>query len=297
MESKNWMALLDGNKNIFSLNIPGAHDCVTQFIKASHFYRCQDKSIYDLLCIGVRCLDIRVERLGGERLVMVHRIFRAYNDRRKKGSCMTMADVLEQCYTFLGENPSECIIFQFKNDSGKDMQECFDVMYKSYIAKHTDRWYLDDGIPTLDEARGKIILLRRCKKYDENSYPLGTGIDFSGWVEQAEAIPTPLTLKCNAGEFVIQDRFKYAPVKKWDLCVKPMLDNASPFSGEYRINYLSTAGGIKGPYNNALYINEKFMQYNLVGGKYYGTIYCDFAFKALAEKIALSNFDGEAKTN
>lgn len=76
---------------------------------------------------------------------------------------MDMADVLAHCYRFLDENPSETIVFQFKNDSAKEMERCFDLMLNNYINKNPEKWYTYNRSPYLDEARGKIIFIRRCK--------------------------------------------------------------------------------------------------------------------------------------
>lgn len=291
---KNWMSLIDGGKNLFSLDIPGTHDCVTQYIRLAHFFRCQDSDIYSQLCLGVRALDIRVQSLG-DRLGMVHGVFKAYNTSAFDKQ-MDMEDVLNQCYKFLDENKSETIIFQFKNDSNKENIKCFNNLFYTYISKNKDKWFLENRIPTLDEARGKIVLIRRCKMNlgnldfsDEN-----TGLDFSRWVEQTTAVPEPLTLETKSIDnavFVIQDRFKYKPIPRWNDCVKPFLDKRAPFDGEYVICYLSTAGGLKGPKKNADYINACFLPYQFDKSKYYGTVYVDFPTSELTTKIILNNFN------
>ena len=111
-------------------------------------------------------------------------------------------------------------------------------------------------------------------------------------MEQETAVPEPLTLK-TSGEneitFIVQDRFKYKPIPRWNECIKPFLDTMTEFNGKYIINYLSTAGGFKGPYNNSKYINQKFMDYPLDSKKYYGMIYVDFPTKELVEKIITTN--------
>ena len=120
-----------------------------------------------------------------------------------------------------------------------------------------------------------------------------TGIDFSRWVEQRTAEPHALTLETNGKDnavFIIQDRFKYKPVERWNECLKPFLDSMGEFDGRYVINYTSTAGGSKGPRKNSKIINEYFMGYQLDKSKYYGTIYLDFPFPELTEKIILHNY-------
>lgn len=291
---KKWMQDIDDNAKLFSLDIPGTHDCVTQFIQIRHICRCQNMNIYEQLCLGVRALDIRVQSKG-DRLGMVHGIAKAFNTPNRLGRQMDLADVLEHCFRFLSENPSEAIIFQFKNDSNKEMEKCFDNLYYRYIKGNEDKWFLENRVPSVGEARGKIVLIRRCKmnlnnkKFTDDN----TGIDFSRWVEQDTAVPEALVLdtysKDNAS-FIVQDRFKYKPEPRWSECIRPFLDERGEFDGKYIICYFSTAGGIKGPEKNAKFINSEFMAYQIEKNKYYGTIYLDFPFAALTAKIIENNF-------
>lgn len=291
---RNWMKNIDGDRDLFTLTIPGTHDCVTQYVQLMHISNTQDMNIYEQLCIGVRALDIRVQSRG-ERLGMVHGIAKAFSSPKKPRVQMDMADVLEHCYKFLDENPSETIIFQFKNDSNKENEKCFNNLFYTYIKGYEDFWFTKNKIPTLDEARGKIVLIRRCKMDESNPdfNSDNTGIDFSRWVEQDTAVPEPLILKTHSednAEFIIQDRFKYKPHQRWNDCLKPFLDSMQEFSGKYIINYTSTAGGLKGPKYNAGVINPLLMQYPLEKQKYYGTIYLDFPTPALCEKLIAHNF-------
>ena len=120
-----------------------------------------------------------------------------------------------------------------------------------------------------------------------------TGIDFSKWVEQDTAEPSPLTLKTsgkNEMTFIVQDRFKYKPEPHWLQAVKPFFDGCDKFSGVYKINYLSTAGGLKGPERNAKYTNKEFMKYEPSREKYYGCVYMDFINEDISRKIIETNF-------
>ncbi|MGN1201808.1 MAG: hypothetical protein ACI4RF_00820, partial [Eubacterium sp.] len=180
------------------------------------------------------------------------------------------------------------------NDSGKEQEKCFDNLYNTYIKGNEDKWFLENRSPALTECRGKIVLVRRCKTASGKEYSnLNTGIDFSRWEEQTLAVPNPLSLKTggeNEMTFIVQDRYKYKPQPRWKECIKPFLDTMKSFDGIYIINYLSTAGGFKGPYNNSKYINPKFMEYPLDSKKYYGMIYMDFPSARLVEKIIKTNF-------
>ena len=194
IDLKNWMQNLPDGSDLLALNLCGTHDCVTQHIRLPHFFCCQDLTVYEQLLLGVRALDIRV-RADGKCLTMVHGIFPAYNHSCHRANLMDMGDVLSQCYRFLDECPGEAVVFQFKNDNGKENEQCFDNLFYTYIKGKEPYWYLEDRVPTLGAARGKLVLIRRCKMEPKPDFTRhNTGIDFSTWVEQPEVIPTALPL-------------------------------------------------------------------------------------------------------
>lgn len=293
LSGKNWMKNLPNNIDVFKLNLCGTHDCVTQFVQIPHFFQCQNKNIYEQLNLGIRALDIRVASKNG-RLVTVHGMAKTFAEKSRKTGQMDLQKVLDYCYKFLNENPSETIIFQFKNDYGDNNEECFDLLFNKYLKNNRGKWFAENRAPQLGEARGKIILIRRCKMAQKHEYtPQNTGIDFSTWQEQVTAEPHPLSLTTggeHSMKFIVQDRFKYKPIPRWNECILPFLNTACEFNGEYIINYLSTAGGLKGPKNNASYINGEFLKYPLNKNFYYGTIYCDFPTEKLVNKINETNF-------
>lgn len=282
-----WMERLNGSKPVLQYNIPGTHDSVTQYVQFSYITRCQGMNIYEQLCTGARLLDIRAESKN-KRLKTVHAFAKAFNTPNHFGKQMDMEDVLNHCYRFLSENPGEAILFLFKNDSRGSDEQCLENLYNTYVKENKSRWFLENRIPALDEARGKLVLLNRCK----TEAGKGLGIDCSDWRDQGKNVPEPLPLE-TGGEhsetFMIQDRYMYKPEEKWSFCVKPFLDEASAFGGTYKINYLSTAGGIKGPYRNSKYINAQFLNYPLDQHKYYGIICLDFPTAELSVKIIETN--------
>ncbi len=291
---QSFMKLIDGQKGVFELNLAGAHDCVANFVQFSRMARCQSRDIFSLLKMGVRGLDIRVQSRG-DRLVMVHGRAKVYSNRLRLGGQMDLSLVLADCYRFLEGSPSECVIFQFKNDDRKEMEKCFDNLFNMYIKKNPKAWFVENREPSLDEARGKIVLLRRCDMAEREEYTdKNTGVDFSRWVEQDDAVNEPLYLETGGRHsvtFFIQDRYSYAPKPRWDEVIKPFLDNCGEFDGVHKINYLSTAGGTAGPRGNANYINPKFLVYPLKRGVHYGMLYCDFPPQELIDKIIETNFE------
>lgn len=293
MKLNNWMKNIDPKKDLFTINIPGTHDCVTKYVQLSHISKTQELTISEQLEIGVRALDIRVASKG-DRLKMVHGIAKAFNTPNKFSPQMDLGDVLSQCYSFLKKNPTETIIFQFKNDSNKENEKCFNNLFNTYIKGNESKWFLENRVPELGEVRGRIYLIRRCKMENKPEYTdKNTGLDFSRWVEQDTAVPEPLILETsgeNRVKFIIQDRFKYKPEPRWSDCLKPFLDKAKPFDGTYVINYTSTAGGLKGPKRNSQYLNPLVMQYPFNAKYYYGTVYFDFPSPQLMMKIINLNF-------
>lgn len=289
-----WMKGINGKENLFSLSIPGTHDSVTKYVQFSYLTRCQNKSIFDQLNLGIRALDIRVKS-DNDKLAMVHSIAKAYASPYRNAPQLHLDYVLEHCYKFLEKHPSETIVFQFKNDNNKENEKCFDNLFYTYIKGNEDKWYLKAKVPTLDEARGKLVLIRRCKLNEENEEfnQENTGIDFSSWVEQDELVPNALELETNSIDnavFIIQDRYKYKPEPRWDEVIKPFLDSREGFDGKYIICYFSTAGGKKGPKANAEIINTNFLNYTIDKNKYYGTIYLDFPTEEIVWKIINHNF-------
>ena len=290
---KNWMKDIESEKKLFSLNIPGTHDAAARYVQYAHIAKCQDLSIYDQLCIGVRALDIRVMPQDN-RLLMIHGVAKVYCTPRAPKLQMDFEYVLSQIYAFLNENPSETVIIQFKNDSGKDFEKSFDILYSTYIKPNKNRWYLKNECPSLGQARGKIVLIRRCLMDEKSSEYTAenSGIDFSSWVEQPELTPEPLTLKTggkDGAQFIIQDRFKYKAEDKWAACIMPFLKNLKPFEKEYVICYFSTAGGIAGPKKNAQLLNDAFVNFPMQYKINLGTIYLDFPSKKITTKIIESN--------
>lgn len=283
-----WMKNLPGEKPVLQYNIPGSHDSTTQFVQFSHITRCQNRNIYEQLCLGIRMLDIRVEQRGS-RLKLVHAIAKVFSTPNHLSKQMDLDEVLASCYRFLKENPSETIIFQFKNDSKGEDAGCFYNLYHTYIKESEEKWFTENRIPLLDEVRGKLVLLNRCKS--DGSFDK-TGINCTEWEDQGENVPYPLSLETggeNSETFVIQDRYMYKPEPRWNECIKPFLDKAEDFNGKYILNFLSTAGGLKGPYGNSKYINPQFLDYPLEKARYYGIICCDFPTAEITEKIIETN--------
>jgi 1-phosphatidylinositol phosphodiesterase len=78
----------------------------------------------------------------------------------------------------------------------------FEETFAAYVAEHPQRWELGTTIPTLDVAKGKIVLLRR---FPADSYT--KGIDASRWpVNTTFTIDGPAKLKVQ-DQYIMPDNF------------------------------------------------------------------------------------------
>jgi hypothetical protein len=84
------------------------------------------------------------------------------------------SEVLCECYRFLYLNPKEFILMALKPEHTEEKcTRSYEDTVRWYIGQNPNFWYTKESIPTLGEARGKIVLINRFK---------GTnlGIPFSG---------------------------------------------------------------------------------------------------------------------
>lgn len=126
----------------------------------------------------MRFLDVRVQPSADgedERLVLVHGVFPI----ALTGSKEFRAVVLEPVKEFLKRNEEETVIVSVKREGrGKATDEDLgEVLLRHYVADGEGLWWADESIPTLGEARGKIVLLRRFRVNDGTLW----GIDGEFW--------------------------------------------------------------------------------------------------------------------
>ena len=289
-----WMANIDSNKKITEINLPGTHDSGTQKISNATFAQCQDKSIAEQLNFGIRFLDIRLEAEDNGKLYLVHG---SEDCKSNSGSKLYLEEVLSDCYSFLEAHPTETIVMSMKKDDGTQDDSVIQQYIHSYIDQNPDFWYLQNGKPVLNDARGKIVLARRY--YDKNNYgDKKGGLNFL-WGDQggSDVQETPWVRVAVTGltGLWIQDRYEYSTSDKWN-AVKQGLDSPpdeNKRASVYFLNFMSAApkklGLPTSPKSNAKEINPKFLSYELTQGKAYGWIIMDFATEELAKKVIASN--------
>ena len=291
-----WMAAIDGNLRITQINMPGTHDSGTQKISLATYSQCQDKSIEEQLNMGIRFLDIRLEAEDGGKLYLVHG---TTDCQSNSGGKLYLEEVLTNCYQFLDAHPTETIVMSMKKDDGEQADSVIQkYIHENYIDKNPGYWYLQNGKPVLNDARGKIVLASRY--HNENNYgDTKRGLNFI-WGNQGgsdvKATPWERVAVTGLTGLWVQDRYEYSNSDKWT-AVKQGLDSPPDENNRanvYFLNFLSVAG--KGflsaptsPKSNAKEINPKFLAYELTQGKAYGWIIFDFATEELAKKVIASN--------
>jgi 1-phosphatidylinositol phosphodiesterase len=198
-----WMREIRDDYPLSSLSIPGTHNSPTCYT-ALPSVRCQSVDIQDQLEAGVRFFDIRVSATpDNDNLALVHSVFPISLTGTK-----WFADLLNVVYGFLEANPSETLVMSLKREgTGKASdQDMSRYLRDRYVKSKKDAWWTRPSIPTLGEARGKIVLMRRFGLADEvrksENDGNGFGIDASSWPDNCE------DGKCGSGLVRVQDFYE-----------------------------------------------------------------------------------------
>ncbi len=273
---KNWMSNLDDFANIKNINIPGAHDSATRYSQFSLFSSCQNLSVRDMLEIGVRAFDLRV---NGENAV------HAFCKCKKLpfGADLKFYDVISDLYSFLSENPSEALILFFKNEGKISGEKCISLL-KALIDKTPEMWYTENAFPMLSQVKGKIILANRINS--------SIGIDFSKMPHQGsnESVEAEIFSPNVVDTVLVQDRYNLKRSTKWEKAFMPILSNEAKYKEHFVFNHLSCSGLPFIPRFNSRYLNRKFERFKLKQFGHYGTVMIDHVNMKISEKIIMTNF-------
>ena len=281
--SADWMAQLPDEKLLSELVIPGTHDSGTQYVQLAFFSKCQAMGIAGQLEAGFRYLDIR---LGVEEHNQALRLMHGFT-KCKTGTlsvdCLYLDSVLEDCYRFLDAHPGETILFAVKQEHGDESVTEFETMLDAYIRENERCWLLTDTIPTLGEARGKLVLLRRYA--DEAGLGSRAGIPFL-WENQSghEDVSLNAAAEDNGYTLFVQDRYEYGAEDKWNAFTAGMDAGRGRGAGDISLSFLSTKGTLAygHPFHFAKTLNSRLMRANYALD---GWVIVDFASAPLAERI------------
>ena len=279
-----WMAGVNDTTKLSEINIPGTHDSSSLYIFPQHFLQTQDTDITQQLLNGYRFLDIRVE-LGNDGLEMCHSFGRCRTKANMFSKTLKFREVTQKVKEFLEQYPSETVIFCIKAENSDDDVSMVSSQIKEIIEEDPNLWYTGTTIPTMEQARGKIVVARR--------YEADYGMNFE-WDDQGSDIyyQNPMSeSQINDTEYLeVQDRYNYDTNSKLK-AVEYSLENCPASEDTFVLNYLSTTNGSSLPYPRkyANELNGALNGLSLTQGKYYGTVIVDFADSETADKIIESN--------
>lgn len=271
-----WMGALPDSRSIADLTIPGTHDSGADYNNGltTTYSRCQSLSIADQLSAGVRFMDIRL-KLQDSGLNVYHGIVDQH---------LTFDEVLADCKAFLSAHPGEVILMSIKQED--DDNASFPSAIAAEIAKDPTLWYTQNRIPTLGEARGKILLIRR---YGGASIGINCA---DGWSDN-----TQFTMH-NGVSMQVQDYYNLGSSdnleSKWSK-LQTLITTASKQDNTFCLNFSSgyTSGlfGLPSISTVSNYMNPKLTDYFAAlprGG--YGTFAIDFITPEIAAELIATNF-------
>ena len=268
----NWMASLDASVPLSRLSIPGTHNSGALYEPLAGTAKCQDLSIADQLNAGVRFLDIRCRHLTN-RFVIHHGS--VYQN-------LDFDDVLRAVIGFLNSNPTEGVMLSVKQEyTAQGNTRAFEATFDWYVARNPGKWLLAADIPTVEQARGKIVLFRR---FSASSTP--KGIDASSWPDDAAF---------TRGLLRVQDCYNVSRNDaKWTCITNLFQESASGSAGTLYVNF--TSGVLRGYFgipdipgvaNDINARLERYLSAGLMGRS--GVVVMDFANAGRCALVYLNN--------
>lgn len=291
LNGANWMSTIDGSVPVTAINMPGTHDSMARYVPASIVARTQTMSVSEQLYNGVRYLDMRT-RIEKDDVIGVHDVINCKDSYGLFAKNIILKDIVEDCKNFLNENKGETILFLLKQEVD-DNTELFSKFYDDCIAASPESWFLENRVPTLAEARGKIVLLRSAKADRERFDNTNSGINFEmyphiGSTDMNDFRHRPVS---ELGGYpytymYVQDSYKLEGEEKIEV-IKNFLESDLD-NGCFNICCTNSAKS-KPAAANAQETNAFLSSYNFTAGKTYGIISMDFVTKELCEKIYMTN--------
>lgn len=261
--SEDWMAGIPDDALVSSINIPGTHDTGTASVNfdasgQASLSSCQKYYYGEQLNVGARSFDVRcdagsddpslddIKIVHGSSLVVCH-------ERGTNFTSLTLKSLLDDSIRFLQNHSSETIILTVKRDAGSEIGLA--KALGKFIEKNKKYFWLGDTIPTMGEARGKIILFRR---YSADYNYKGDGVelqwfgpDLTSWDDHSYSDYKYAIPIYNDGRrsVYVQDAFNEGSSSKLDF-IKGTLRQTTGADKSHEIpgnawvyNYTSCAGG------------------------------------------------------
>ena len=185
-----WMKYVDGSKYLDELSIPGTHDSSTCSVDndtepQTSLAKCQQDYIPTQLLEGIRYFDIRLGKNNENGDPGIdHGICYLL---KKDGGFIHPSDVIGYFKTFLNENPSEALIMLVSRGNDEATDDSVTTAFANVMDNNSDLFYTSSHVPTLNEVRGKIVLLRRFKLAGDSVDGHTWGLDLTEWDDKIKA--------------------------------------------------------------------------------------------------------------
>lgn len=185
-----WMSHVDGNKYLDELSIPGTHDSSTCSVDndtepQTSLAKCQQDYIPTQLLEGIRYFDIRLGKNNDKGDPGIdHGICYLL---KKDGGFIHLSDVIGYFKTFLNENPSEALIMLVSRGNDEATDDSVTTAFAKVLDNNSDLFYTSSHVPTLNEVRGKIVLLRRFRLAGDSVDGHTWGLDLTEWDDKIKA--------------------------------------------------------------------------------------------------------------
>jgi 1-phosphatidylinositol phosphodiesterase len=272
-----WMGSLDDNLSLSEISIPGTHNSGSLYESISGTAKCQDLTIAEQLEIGVRYLDIRCRHYEDAFVIHHGSIYQQLN----------FNDVLNACFNFLNENPTETILMHIKEEYDPyNNTRTFEETFDAYVQQNSSGWYLNSSLPALANARGKIVLFRR---FSASSTP--KGINVNSWSDNTTFTCYTGTVTCR-----IQDYYSVPSISsKWSAINSLLSEAVNGSNSTMYINYCSgyttILWFIPSITTVSDYVNPKITDYftTNTSGRY-GVLPMDFVEEGCSSLIIETNF-------
>ena len=288
-QDASWMGTLPDSLRLNEITIPGTHASASQFTALPFFTRCQASGIGEQLAMGFRLLDVSLAVVGETNgMKLCSGSASCTVSALPNAEALGLDAVLEECYAFLAEHPTETILFSVTRQSGEATAAEFEAVLYSHILQHAGSWLLTDTVPTLGEARGKLVLLRGYEDEARLGAVAGIPLVYASQSGSKAAL-TAEAVSNGSYTLYVQDLADLNDTDKWTAFTAGMAaGRAQTALGNISLSFLSTKGSLPvgHPWAHAQKLNAALRNR---GEDLSGWILLDFGEPYLARQIYESN--------
>ena len=295
-EELRWMKSIPDTVLLSEVNLPGTHDTgamavvqdMSGVLDNASITKCQKHYFEEQLATGIRSFDVRCNATSSAKSVddvmIIHGngMIQCYD---RYGKALTLGNILYLSQEFLKAQPSETVVLLIKPDDGT--HEDLARTLKAYIDTHPALFWQSNTVPTMRQARGKIVLLRRFETNSTNGLT-AFGPDLTQWDKQDYAatkglVKLPGTTGCSV---YIQDAYQQTGGAKKEYVSGAISQSPSVPKNAYIYNYTSCTLGFV--IDTTRDVNAWLYQQAL-DGKRLGHIMMNYSDFILSQKIYRSN--------